>query len=176
MPTGTCVSIPLHRESVSKVNGKNVGLKLTLHKSFDSLRSGKCIQRCRPEARCYRDGNMFRFPSPGKVSPKGIWNGLGCGDGISFDSLRPGKCLQSFRHIVLPSHTIRFRFPCTGKVSPKRDGIFYGETLIMIVSIPFDRESVSKEGKSEEKNTPDKPVVFPFPSTGKVSPKRLGKP
>ena len=67
-------------------------------KSFDSLRSGKCLQRPKQENPDIVIGGKFRFPSLGKVSPKVLnWN-------------------------VLPEMEDEFRFPSLGKVSPKPHG------------------------------------------------------
>ena len=64
------VSIPFKRESVSKVNPcrhRSTGSRTR----FNSLQTGKCIQRETPTASVDApDRELFQFPSNGKVYPK----------------------------------------------------------------------------------------------------------
>ena len=192
------VSIPFQWESVSKA-GKKETKECKRQSSFDSLRSGKCLQRT-------------VISSSGSTSI------------ICFDSLRSGKCLQrtdaaamiraindpEFRFpsigkvspklhcTVIPHDKLEipeFRFPSIGKVSPKQCTL-WGSCDHIQVSIPFARESVSKEveeqykaksevesfdslraGKCLQSTYQHHPwnrgiCLFRFPSRGKVSPKK----
>ena len=89
-----------------------------LKESFDSLRSGKCLQKYG-----YEDIGVaeikFRFPSRGKVSPKSCRMRRTKLRSNSFDSLRAGKCLQSWNVGARITEHEKFRFPSDGKVSPK---------------------------------------------------------
>ena len=86
---------------------------------FNSLRTGRCIQS-RP---CWRRNE--------ELSRR-------------FNSLRTGRCIQ--RHggtIFMFSKRRKFQFPTNGKVYPKYTfGKLNSERLI--VSIPYEREGVSK--------------------------------
>ena len=87
------VSIPFKRESVSK--GSRSGCSRSNQGSFNSLQTGKCIQRSamgKPTGSFFQ----FQFPSNGKVYPKMDRNA------------RVDKALKAFQ------------FPSNGKVYPKR--------------------------------------------------------
>ena len=187
------VSIPFQRESVSKAtnfagdqegdraavfpfpsNGK-VSPKQQWNEEqyvyfscFDSLPTGKRLQRAL-EGLAYANNGGFRFPSNGKASPK--------------------PCFQ-----VIPIEPYEFRFPSNGKASPKVVLRSDKPWLRRRVSIPFQRESVSKDwvvanwitslgfdslplGKCLQRQSirdyEIKKIKFRFPSNGKVSPKVL---
>ena len=134
------VSIPFKRESVSKEQAEQNLLDEVL--CFNSLQTGKRIQR-----NC-----VFKKS----------------GQDPGFNSLQTGKRIQSF--VGLRRDKIgrkRFQFPSNGKAYPKK---IYGDTRRHKpkVSIPFKRESVSKENR---------PFLwflldgFQFPSNGKAYPK-----
>ena len=143
--TGSIVSIPFQRESVSKEYSRNCPYE-SWTRGFHSLPPGKCLQRCPGGNTQWPSKIWFRFPSSGKVSPKSqkIYAQADI-TYISFDSLPAGKCLQS--HIA--------------QLDPRP---------IPAVSIPFQRESVSK-GEHEPGIWFDA-CVFRFPSNGKVYPKQ----
>ena len=64
------VSIPFKRESVSK--GCRAGGMVPEEKSFNSLQTGKRIQRCEEHSRC-DILFTFQFPSNGKAYPKTVF-------------------------------------------------------------------------------------------------------
>ena len=64
-----CVSIPFKRESVFKGGRVTKRLTLTECVGFNSLQTGKCIQRI-ISGYTFTDKGMFQFPSNGKVYSK----------------------------------------------------------------------------------------------------------
>ena len=135
------VSIPFKRESISKVvdckwklnwskfqfpsNGKvypkiqRLITKGVAQNSFNSLQTGKYIQSITKPEEVVIEAE-FQFPSNGKVYPKSN-----------------GEKIEEFELTL-------FQFPSNGKVYPK-DSIVVFYILKRIVSIPFKRESISKE-------------------------------
>ena len=110
------VSIPFKRESVSKVKMR-MPLGCSTYICFNSLQTGKCIQRKIME--CQRQ------------------------EFASFNSLQTGKCIQSDFDLGTVDEEEKFQFPSNGKVYPKTRMV---ENVVegLSVSIPFKRESVSK--------------------------------
>ena len=111
---------------------------------FNSLRTGKPIQSGRNRNRRNRNRNQFQFPTDGKAYPK--WHyafNQRFNQRRSFNSLRTGKPIQSGKGEIK-----RFR----------KD-----------VSIPYGRESLSKEGRWRRccRIVPQ----FQFPTDGKAYPK-----
>ena len=138
---------------------------------------------------------MFQFPSNGKVYPK--FNGLRRQYSTappkvsipfkresvskdppivvqlkplaeSFNSLQTGKCIQSSGEFP-PNLTTRESFNSlqTGKCIQRTEEMLWA--IRVLVSIPFKRESVSKEFRSKPINKEE--TMFQFPSNGKVYPK-----
>ena len=87
---------------------------------------------------------MFRFPSRGKASPK------------------------NEHLLVLTPFMLKFRFPSRGKAYPKPSKRRRNKPHLT-VSIPFDRESVSKGNSLATSIT--ETAEFQFPSNGKAYPK-----
>ena len=137
---------------------------------FNSLQTGKCIQRPWPWTRNFPNPE-FQFPSNGKVYPKArtvMYSVVGY---LVFQFPSNGKVYPK-RVLLVLSWPWRnsFQFPSNGKVYPK----FFSARpsvgcLCRRVSIPFKRESVSKDLKNEI-NTVNG-IMFQFPSNGKVYPK-----
>ena len=99
---------------------------LKLKKSFNSLQTGKCIQSQITVAMAATSAE-FQFPSNGKVYPKLVGN------------LKPVQMIP-----------VVFQFPSNGKVYPKKKDEFRIPRRADHVSIPFKRESVSKDiGRSD---------------------------
>ena len=139
--------------------------------------------------------NKFQFPSNGKVSPKHDKFRKKCRFSLGFNSLQTGKCLQRGQtRSSRKWRTTSFNSLQTGKcIQSTGQSVFCGEKRW--VSIPFKRESVSKE---ENRTTTSSAMyverfnslqtgkciqsrgfvkfigavkAFQFPSNGKVSPK-----
>ena len=110
--------------------------------SFNSLQTGKCIQRQEHHA-FRRMLQKFQFPSNGKVYPKNR------------------SCHTSVVILYL------FQFPSNGKVYPKvsETGLVDEQENRCFVSIPFKRESVSKV--TERKPSKAYPPSFNSLQTGK---------
>ena len=110
------VSIPFKRESVSK---ESITFILTGYiKSFNSLQTGKRIQRS-PVGVLNIISKLFQFPSNGKAYPK------------------------TTPPTVTEVGYYAFQFPSNGKAYPK--WTTRPSQSSIIVSIPFKRESVSKD-------------------------------
>ena len=110
---------------------------------FNSLQTGKCIQRYYDDA---IDSNnaMFQFPSNGKAYPKDDikFRENPCVD--SFNSLQTGKRIQSQHKGATHQTTVSIPFK---RESVSKVGSMNGRLEMangLIVSIPFKRESVSK--------------------------------
>ena len=113
--------------------------------SFNSLQTGKWIQRILTGYVPEYSNLKFQFPSNGKVDPKCLSAICRCPCWrICFNSLQTGKWIQSGSLPAHPSRCLGFQFPSNGKVDPK----------------PDNNEDNNEEGK------------FQFPSNGKVDPKR----
>ena len=159
------VSIPFKRESVSKAaltmpivarsrfqfpsNGKvypKLGFVLMIgcDHSFNSLQTGKCIQSKEEGSRTRFGFPEFQFPSNGKVYPK--WDSLRNpdeGDVFQFPSngkVYP-KAASAMGTETCECH--RFNSLQTGKCIQRLEGAT--EAFVRLVSIPFKRESVSKD-------------------------------
>ena len=121
------VSIPFKRESVSKdmslssfltiVRGFNslqtgkciqrgliVCFWSKLNDCFNSLQTGKCIQRLQSHPRLKLPKLPFQFPSNGKVYPKMSRNGNSSHRHGCFNSLQTGKCIQ--RKLPIPPEMV----------------------------------------------------------------------
>ena len=141
------VSIPFKRESISKEIGDKEWIA-NRSKSFNSLQTGKHIQR------------RSMWP-PRRRS-------------VGFNSLQTGKPIQSGAKICLSkSRQVSFNSLQTGK-HIQRGYWRYKRYTRGAVSIPFKRESISKDltvvdsqGHTWE--------MFPFPSNGKAYPKRMAE-
>ena len=138
-------------------------------KSFNSLQTGKCIQSERLSPAAFSSGLRFNSLQTGKCIQSygldeygevvyGGFNSLQTGKCIQrlgfetfdidsamrFNSLQTGKCIQRPGKFCDKGLQPRFQFPSNGKAYPK--GI-NPEAAIesYLVSIPFKRESVSKD-------------------------------
>ena len=136
--------------------------------------------------------NEFPFPSNGKVSPKkrptdirrhpnkvsipfqrespfGLWHSDTPRrfSEMSFHSLPTGKCIQRRPTAKeLRSYAAQFPFPSNGKVYPKKVRRGNHNRILHCVSIPFKRESISKD--SSRQTSVRTTGRFQFPSNGKV--------
>ena len=141
----------------------------TLSESFDSLRAGKRIQSGQ-DSDATTTLVKFRFPSPGKVSPKSAWT---TPDGVDL--------------------AVKFRFPSRGKAYPKRQAPCSGGRLRCFDSLPPGKRIQSPTKIQRQRHTdlygfdslrpgkclqrcrdyraPPDSRRFRFPSIGKVSPK-----
>ena len=137
------VSIPYERESISKVKWERSFPHRHLHR-FNSLRTGKHIQSI-----------------PG-------YDIIGAEQTPCFNSLRTGKHIQS-RCVILGCNTrFLFQFPTNGKAYPKGKKTLEKFADTDKVSIPYERESISKESQRwPVKNK----KLFQFPTNGKAYPK-----
>ena len=137
------VSIPFKRESLSK---DYFLIRTEWYKlCFNSLQTGKPIQSeifWHP----HRLLHPFQFPSNGKAYPK--------------ENTAAGKrALLDFK----------FQFPSNGKAYPKKTRVATeSDEIGDWVSIPFKRESLSKDSEVENAF---KASEFQFPSNGKAYPK-----
>ena len=143
------VSIPFKRESVSKVKEGILTEDPNKVLSFNSLQTGKCIQRKfashRSEMRL-----LFQFPSNGKVYP---------------------KFLMAATTIAL---TPKFQFPSNGKVYPKDQFSDNARLLNLSFNSLQTGKCIQRCDQTVAHN--DKTIVFQFPSNGKVYPKSLYQP
>ena len=211
------VSIPFKRETISKgdteghsgqmfwkfqfpSNGKpypkhslwNGHVRVS---GFNSLQTGNHIQRCRTNTFYYQKHSMFQFPSNGKPYPKGLPQDQ-FEPMMSFNSLQTGNHIQSLHeHQRYRTESWLFQFPSNGKPYPKTTEQPAKRCLDSSVSIPFKRESISKEYKKERDARRKKSFnslqtgnhiqrqmartwkistsKFQFPSNGKPYPKEL---
>ena len=139
------VSIPFKREGISK-DPFTKRLVETLW-SFNSLQTGRHIQRSYPSLYRLRLCCQFQFPSNGKAYPKTIRKGNN--DGIRFTVSIPFK-RESLSKVKLAEPAMSVTF--------------------LVVSIPFKRESLSK-GMDIKLGWPGGGRKFQFPSNGKAYPK-----
>ena len=110
--------------------------------SFNSLQTGKWILTETEEKEGETAGDMFQFPSNGKVDPNdGDRGQCGC-TGERFNSLQTGKWILTSHYIYFSLYRVEFQFPSNGKVDPNE---YSGSTCEerRKVSIPFKRESGS---------------------------------
>ena len=137
---GNRVSIPFKRESISKVM-ISISIHEAEHIMFPFPSNGKAYPKEMEEFCCLSRIDTFPFPSNGKAYPK-VSTILHYTHTRSFHSLQTGKHIQS---------------------SLSQDACSAAG-----VSIPFKRESISKEEYFWASSTS---LVFPFPSNGKAYPK-----
>ena len=135
------VSIPFKRESVSKVNFNHQTGEYTQEVSIPFKRESVSKEKQRP---------LRHLPRQ------------------SFNSLQTGKRIQSQFDLFMGWLTAMFQFPSNGKAYPK--SIMWGTepSAIVVVSIPFKRESVSKGSCRKPSRSGRR---FQFPSNGKAYPK-----
>ena len=164
------VSIPFKRESVFKAlaielirchrdtgfqfpsNGKVYSKKTILDHSgrmtvrcFNSLQTGKCIQRGIRKNTKTSKPNKFQFPSNGKVYSKSNLRTIFSTSRSGFNSLQTGKCIQSLRHSHPKNRSlICFNSLQTGKCIQSHQKSLQLRVSVA-VSIPFKRESVFKD-------------------------------
>ena len=111
---------------------------------FNSLQTGKRIQRLIAALSLASIAMAFQFPSNGKAYPKAAnvvglpKQGFKC-----FNSLQTGKQIQRGSRRDRNPHRHTFQFPSNGKAYPK-DRTDIPKRSEKLVSIPFKRESVSK--------------------------------
>ena len=161
------VSIPFKRESVSKVN--TIFFVGTSSTSFNSLQTGKCIQRyIRRWGVPRRPLLLFQFPSNGKVYPKHTRTERSSFPGnVSIPFKRESVSKAPFSPPLTNPSRLLFQFPSNGKVYPKPLRQEHTkETKVRSVSIPFKRESVSK-GWSTSDDVPGSRKGFNSLQTGK---------
>ena len=159
------VSIPFKRESISKDWWVyRIDWRV---ESFNSLQTGKYIQSSSKREIDLTD-DKFQFPSNGKVYPKFV-NCLNAIPKLSFNSLQTGKYIQRAETANTRADEAEFQFPSNGKVYPKTE-CFCQVYILNLVSIPFKRESISKEGGLGHLRN-NRHHKFQFPSNGKVYPK-----
>ncbi len=126
------VSIPYEREGISKVFAwsklRNAGLK-----GFNSLRTGRHIQRSHKVIRKSDMWVKFQFPTNGKAYPKPeIGNGFIRAYGFQFPT--NGKAYPKGVKFLpyVEAKTLMFQFPTNGKAYPKVDFLDY-HCLLAIV-------------------------------------------
>ena len=163
--------------------------------SFQFPSNGKADPKLNLTKTWYFPLPKFQFPSNGKADPKTLlpvshrmrhqrlgFNSLQTGKRIQrqkksggtvislcFNSLQTGKRIQSSRGIGAEYGKNKFQFPSNGKADPK----VYPERITIndkTVSIPFKRESVSKDLQYRSLQSPL--IKFQFPSNGKAYPKQ----
>ena len=137
---------------------------------FNSLQTGKCIQR--PYRKTTHESvGEFQFPSNGKVYPKEHLGSTVVNRKPSFQFPSNGKVYPKPPNRKKKRWKQRFQFPSNGKVYPKTQR-FSERNASSTVSIPFKRESVSKVSYGCGTSCETK---FQFPSNGKVYPKLSAK-
>ena len=113
---------------------------------FQFPSNGKAYPKAKPEVKRSKRDTMFQFPSNGKAYPK----------------------VQGRRKV---SSEDKFQFPSNGKTYPKALNLFEKINPEPRVSIPFKRESLSKEC-TEPPTSLSEQLGFQFPSNGKAYPKQ----
>ena len=161
------VSIPFKRESVFRDAWQGWGLAFQC-KRFNSLQTGKCIQRAWKSAFTKADDEAFQFPSNGKVySEKQKIYLSAHRRHLCFNSLQTGKCIQSGTggpvQELYDNVSIPFKRESVFRVAPRRHN---GGSRESKVSIPFKRESVFRVFSNPVHRV--KRLLFQFPSNGKV--------
>ena len=164
--------------------------------SFNSLQTGKHIQRTKEKEKEEKKEEEFQFPSNGKAYPKTIMGiivvwpfrtvsipfkresiskgkrktvGPG-GQSQGFNSLQTGKHIQSHFSFMSRSNGYNgFNSLQTGKHIQRHNACH--ESNWPRVSIPFKRESISKERLVRKQPGPG--YWFQFPSNGKAYPKSI---
>ena len=151
---------------------------------FNSLRTGRCIQRKKHTLSRRAKYISFQFPTNGKVYPKEGAAGSVASNGpeVSIPYEREGV---SKEEEVTPreSGVVKFQFPTNGKVYPKSFLHYRYSTQTDSVSIPYEREGVSKEHRQFQKHLRRPQVSIPYEREGvskvyhlakQLSPKRKG--
>ena len=136
------VSIPFKRESLSKVT--DTPALSPWKRRFNSLQTGKPIQRESIIEFCFTFIKCFNSLQTGKPIQRLLWHTLTIHI-FGFNSLQTGKPIQ--RETIGPIHV----------------------GIVEKVSIPFKRESLSKDGW---KVAVIERIAFQFPSNGKAYPKK----
>ena len=137
------------------------------HRSFNSLQTGKRIQSLGKD-KALKNVNEIGFNS--LQTGKRIQSLLASilllkMEMLSFNSLQTGKRIQSWcERRVCQQPT--FQFPSNGKAYPKQGPGFDSQQLHSFVSIPFKRESVSKDCETET-DSDDSGCGFNSLQTGK---------
>ena len=163
------VSIPFKRESIYKALKVSAKPSPALT-SFNSLQTGKHIQRRNPITTCEGKAVMFQFPSNGKAYTK-LYNlykrrYTKCVY-QSFNSLQTGKHIQSKRNWDKRLDKMQFQFPSNGKAYTKWSECESSSPVVRQVSIPFKRESIYKAIYAFT-NCITENLEFQFPSNGKA--------
>ena len=137
--------------------------------SFHSLRTGKHIQSI--EGMAYQNAGTMEFPFPpnGKAYPKNQAH-RGKGRRTEFPFPPNGKAYPKVTVFApINADAQVFPFPPNGKAYPKRCESRQWRQFRRLVSIPSERESISKAIKSTHRVSYNQP--FPFPPNGKAYPK-----
>ena len=178
-----------------KTKSTTIGCKL--YRGFNSLQTGKCIQRRTADTRSllsnyvsipfkresgskvlkgvdltpeYTD-QEFQFPSNGKVYPKLTPSSAGTKRPVSFNSLQTGKCIQRRTFRKFEATTEEFQFPSNGKVYPKANAQFENVSKDGFNSLQTGKCIQSRMAGSSGNTRCGN--LFQFPSNGKVYPKAL---
>ena len=138
----------------------NIRLPLSFLLSFNSLQTGNHIQRI-DEARKIPLSIMFQFPSNGKPYTKKAWKSLIKGLYNCFNSLQTGKHIQSRRITAAPHSYQWVSIPFKRETISKENNYDFG-LGVTLVSIPFKRETISKVKMSYNANVPKSKVSIPF--------------
>ena len=188
------VSIPFKRESLSKVDadeslrktlqrfnslqtGKPIQrrkdiMKLFIFACFNSLQTGKPIQRARWRAPPTTTRFKFQFPSNGKAYPK-IMNQTMDKVRDVFQFPSNGKAYPKIKKNINPMRLMMWGFNSLQTGKPIQSTPYSPRPRWNVrVSIPFKRESLSKEPPTWR----DRDRLrhkFQFPSNGKAYPKDL---
>ena len=162
------VSIPFKRESASKVSTWRKKHDWDVRIGFNSLQTGKCIERmCLSFAssRWCRVSIPFKRESASKVEKPAYCCFLLCSTG--FNSLQTGKCIERETYAEADQRgDTMFQFPSNGKVHRKNYDDIANDTcglVIRIVSIPFKRESASKVHASTRRQSTAKVIIVSIP-------------
>ena len=135
-PEGIWVSIPFKRESVFRDSAKRVWTRRG-KKRFNSLQTGKCIQRAK------------------ETQGKQPWK-------YGFNSLQTGKCIQSESKQREKIAQKVFQFPSNGKVYSEWIFVASCTSIVFSVSIPFKRESVFRALTTNGFKWVERRVSIPF--------------
>ena len=139
------VSIPFKRESVSKGNQwmKNIRIALGM---FQFPSNGKAYPKI--DLSIMEVGDVeFQFPSNGKAYPKlkALMTSSCPSLTKEFQFPSNGKAYPKLSCIAITSFAFAFQFPSNGKAYPKECPGHRWPAQSPRVSIPFKRESVSKD-------------------------------
>ena len=196
VPVCNQVSIPSERESISKGTWNSPSSHSFSLESFNSLRTGKHIQRWEKYQRAYENeqrsfnslrtgkhiqrcvvknlkvlGILFQFPPNGKAYPKQIRR-RNKGNNNWFQFPPNGKAYPKQTRYLRTLYVlgIKFQFPPNGKAYPKWKDRIPEYPLSGYVSIPSERESISKV-RTRAMEIPTRWTLFQFPPNGKAYPK-----